>query len=324
MFYALLAAITIAFPRDGAKLPYVEDCYVIGAVRGGTATNVVVKDVSVPIYKTGAWAGLVPVKEGSNKITVKYGEEEKSVTVVVASKPIVSTNKTNVATNKVASIRSDKLPYASDKPIAHPFGLKPSQITVVLDPGHGGKDTGALSPHAFPEKDANLRVAREVRKALKSKGYKVVMTRDSDMALELYSRPKVSYDHSAKCFVSIHHNAPAYNKDPSKVRYSAVYFWNDIGRQFALPIAEKLAQATGDEVPSKGVINAGLAVTRNPEIPSCLVEVDFITSPQGEEDIWNVDRRRSVGKAIAEGIDLWCKTKNDNLKKDSKKGEKEK
>lgn len=322
MFCALLAAITIAFPRDGARLPYVEDCYVIGAVRGGTATNVVVKGVDFPVYRTGAWAGLVPVKEGINKITVKYGDEEKSVTVSVAApEPTVPADKAVAATNKAPATRSDKLPYASDTPIGHPCGLKPPQITVALDPGHGGSDTGALSPHGFPEKDANLRVAREVRKALESMGYNVVMTRDGDVALELYSRPEISYRNSAKCFVSIHHNAPAYNKDPSKVRYSAVYFWNDLGRRLALPIARKLGCATGDEVPSKGVIRAGFAVIRNPEIPSCLVEVDFITSPRGEEDIWNVERRRAAAKAIAEGIDLWCREPAED---NSKKGEKEK
>ena len=54
-------------------------------------------------------------------------------------------------------------------------------------------------------------------------------------------------------------------------------------------------------------MHANFAVTRNPEIPSCLVEADFVTSPAGEESIWNAARRRLVAEAIADGIDGWCK-----------------
>ena len=48
-------------------------------------------------------------------------------------------------------------------------------------------------------------------------------------------------------------------------------------------------------------------MTRNPEIPSCLVEADFVSSPEGEEAIWNAERRARMAKAIAAGIDDWCK-----------------
>jgi N-acetylmuramoyl-L-alanine amidase len=54
-------------------------------------------------------------------------------------------------------------------------------------------------------------------------------------------------------------------------------------------------------------MHANFAVTRNPEIPSCLVEADFVSSPEGEEAIWNAERRARMAKAIAAGIDDWCK-----------------
>jgi len=60
------------------------------------------------------------------------------------------------------------------------------------------------------------------------------------------------------------------------------------------------------EFKSNGTMHANFAVTRNPEIPSCLVEVDFVTSPEGEEAIWNVARRKRIAKSIALGIDAWC------------------
>jgi N-acetylmuramoyl-L-alanine amidase len=61
------------------------------------------------------------------------------------------------------------------------------------------------------------------------------------------------------------------------------------------------------EFKSNGPMHANFAVTRNPEIPSCLVEADFVSSPEGEEAIWNAERRARMAKAIAAGIDDWCK-----------------
>ena len=59
-----IASLVVAFPSDGARLPAVENCYVIGATRPGV-TNVVVAGKNVPVYKTGAWSTLVPVEEGT-------------------------------------------------------------------------------------------------------------------------------------------------------------------------------------------------------------------------------------------------------------------
>lgn len=311
MILAAIASLIVAFPSDGARLPSVENCYVIGATRPGE-TNVVVAGKNVAVYKTGAWSTIVPVEEGTNVVTVVGGGETNNVSVIVpkVKKKAFSGLAALAGTNSVlaaASKKWEKLPYASDTPAPHPFGKAPKDTTIIIDPGHGGTDTGALSPHAFPEKDANLRVARETRKALEKLGYKVFMTRDTDIAVELYERPKAAHTNEAAAFVSIHHNAPAIDRDPTGLRYSAVYAWNGTDRGLAREIAESVAKELEGEIPSKGVLSANFAVTRNPEIPSCLVEVDFITSPEGEEAAWNTPRRRRVGEAIARGIDAWCR-----------------
>jgi len=314
MILPAIASLIVAFPSDGARLPAVRNCYVIGATRPGE-TNVVVAGKNVPVYKTGAWSTIVPVAAGTNTIPVACGGETNSVKVLVpetAEKPFPGLAALAAGTNIApiaATNRWKKLAYASDTPAPHPFGKAPGETTIVIDPGHGGGDTGALSPHAFPEKDANLRVARETRKALEKLGYKVVMTRDTDVAVELYERPKAAHTNEAAAFVSIHHNAPAIDRDPTGLRYSAVYAWNGTDRGLAREIAASVAKELEGEIPSKGVLSANFAVTRNPEIPSCLVEVDFITSPEGEEAAWNTPRRRRVGEAIARGIDAWCRKK---------------
>lgn len=78
--------------------------------------------------------------------------------------------------------------------------------TVVIDPGHGGHDAGAVSGIA-KEKDLNLAVARKLRRRLEQQGYKVVMTRDGDYFLTLQQRVDIANRIPDSIFVSIHHNS---------------------------------------------------------------------------------------------------------------------
>ncbi|MFH1708026.1 MAG: N-acetylmuramoyl-L-alanine amidase [Planctomycetota bacterium] len=80
--------------------------------------------------------------------------------------------------------------------------------TVVIDPGHGGKDPGAISPvNGLQEKDVVLDIARTLGKLLETAGVKVFLTRDSDTFIPLEARPATANQHAAQLFVSIHANA---------------------------------------------------------------------------------------------------------------------
>ncbi len=307
MLGAALLAVTIAFPAPRARLPHLTTCYMSGAVERGV-TNLTVQGRSVDIYRTGAWVTMLDLVDGTNTVEVVAGGVASNHVFYVAAKPPPPSPDSPAATNRPPEKVYEKLAYAADEPVPHPRGKRPSEITIYLDPGHGGSDTGTLSPHAFPEKDANLRVAREVRRALLAKGYNVVMTRDSDVALELAERPRAAHAAKADAFVSIHHNATGYATDPRTVRYHTVYSWNPLGAALAQTINDAMARALDGDIPSNGTMHANFAVTRSPEIPSVLIEVDFITTPQGEEAAWNVPRRRRIGEAIAAGIEAWCQT----------------
>jgi N-acetylmuramoyl-L-alanine amidase len=300
----LLAAVSVAFPRDGAKLPFLERSYIIGAVGKGE-TNVVVQGRNVPVYRTGAWATTVKLAEGSNTVDVVSMSGEKiEVVYHVAKKPSPARSSAAKTPKKF-----QKLSYAADEAKDPPTNRPPSEVTIVIDAGHGGDETGALSPHGHCEKDANLKMARCVRDELRALGYNVVMTREDDRAIGLYDRPKVAHRAQADAFVSIHHNAPPLHANPLNLRYHAVYAWNDIGRNLARSVNESMAAALGDDLKDNGVISANFVVVRNPEIPSCLIEVDFITDPAGEEDSWSGPRRIFIAKAIAGGIASWCSGK---------------
>ncbi|MGN0855770.1 MAG: N-acetylmuramoyl-L-alanine amidase [Kiritimatiellia bacterium] len=304
---ALLLAVTIAFPAPRAKLPYLTTCYMSGAVERGV-TNLTVQGRPVAIYRTGAWVTMLDLVEGTNTVAVTAGAVTSNHVFYVAARPVPASGTGAPVSASAPEKPYAKLPYAGDVPVPHPYGKMPSEITIYLDPGHGGADPGTLSPHAFPEKEANLRVAREVRRSLAAKGYNVVMTRDADVPVVLTERARAAHVAKADAFVSIHHNAPGFGTDPRTVRYHAVYFWNPLGAALARSINVSLANALADDIPSEGTRQANFAVTRSPEIPSVLIEVDFITTPQGEADCWNWERRRRVGEAIAAGIDAWCKT----------------
>ena len=194
---------------------------------------------------------------------------------------------------------------------------------LIIDAGHGGRDTGAVSPHGKPEKDANLRLAKGVAEKLREKGFVVKMTREDDSFPALYDRPKVAHGANADAFVSIHHNAPGYESDPTQIRYQSVYAWNAIGEDLAGAIAARLAAARPD-LPSKGVLHANFAVTRNPEIPSCLVEADFVTHPEGERAAWDEAECERAAAAIADGIADWAAATKESLSQQSKTAKAEK
>ncbi len=289
----LVASVFIAFPGENARVPYVEQCYVSGYTTG-PETNLVIAGASVAVHRTGGWVTMVSVHSGTNVLQVgdcirKFVVDEKPSPLSPPSPPRVY----------------KKLPYAADRPVAGPAGKAPSAITVVVDAGHGGHDRGAVSPHELPEKDANLRMAKAVARELEQRGYRVLMTRTDDTFVELYERPRRAHELKADAFISIHHNAPGYSRDPRSVRYHAVYAWNDLGKRLAGAINRNMAAALGSSLPSQGVIGGNLAVTRSPEIPSCLVEVDFLTTPEGELDCWDPERRDRIAAAIAKGFADW-------------------
>jgi len=292
----LIAAVTVAFPGEGQRFGPLDRCYLIGATDGGE-TNILVAGRNVPVYRTGAWGVLLDVVPGTNSVSA--GGVVRTF-FVEPRRPAVR------GAAKSPEKKYEKLPYAGDEPKEHPKGRTPGEITIVIDPGHGAKDTGAVSPHGWFEKDANLMLAKEVRSALVSRGYKVVMTREDDSFPELYDRPKAAYACNADAFVSIHHNAPPHDRDPLKLRYHCVYAWNPLGERLAKAINARMAKSFGASLTNNGVMHANFAVTRNPEIPSCLVETDFVSSPAGEESIWDPARRRATAEAIAAGIADWC------------------
>ena len=186
-----------------------------------------------------------------------------------------------------------------------PLGLPPSEVLIVLDPGHGGPALGAVGPTGVTEKEVNLQQARAIRTVLEKAGFRVRMTRDSDIDVALYARARIAYEAKAAAFISVHHNSNAAQTDPRSVRHVSSYAWNDIGLNLARALHPHIAAVT--PIADRGVMTASFAVCRNPAIPSCLLELDFINCPEGEESIQQPEQQQRVAEAVLAGLRDWLR-----------------
>lgn len=191
----------------------------------------------------------------------------------------------------------------SSRPVA---GKKPSDLLILLDPGHGGSDTGALGPSGRFEKEANLLQARAIQKALAKAGFRVRLTREKDVSLGLYQRVCQSVDLRADAFLSIHHNACAYTTDPREVRHFISFGWNERGLELARALHGPTVAVSG--LRDRGVVRKSFAVCRNPAVPSCLMEFDFINCPEGEDAIFQRERCERFAQAIVQGFFTWMQS----------------
>ncbi len=176
-------------------------------------------------------------------------------------------------------------------------------MVIVLDPGHGGSDPGAIGPGGTREKDVNLKIALAASAWLQKQGVQVVLTRVDDYDVSLQNRCDIANQAGAACFVSIHCNAAT---DPD-AQGAETYYHDDSeeGRKLAQCLQENV---TALGLPGRGAKSdfnlhqSGLYVLRNTVMPAALVEVAFISNP--DEEAWLNDpaNQDAAGKAIAKGV----------------------
>ena len=305
MLGALFATILVTFPAEGQKLPPTARTYVIGAVepQGSDArrARLYLNDVEVDVYRTGAFLAMARTQPGTNTLTFTRGDETLvrrfTVAVPVAAAP--------AAPSKPHDPYADLgIPTNATFAAKPPRGTPPQRIHVMVDAGHGGNDSGAISPRGLKEKDFNILQAKAVEAALKRAGFMVTMTRSDDSFPALYDRPRRAFREKADVFISIHHNATGAGSNPREVRHTVTYASNEKGLSLARAIQKHVAQAVAP-VHDNGAQIKSLAVCRNPAVPSCLVEVDFINLPEGEEASADPVRRERVATAIVLGLLDW-------------------
>ncbi|MCD6569688.1 MAG: N-acetylmuramoyl-L-alanine amidase, partial [Deltaproteobacteria bacterium] len=251
----------------------------------------------------------------------------------MAQRPFVSSVK------KVRSGAKAKVP--SDIPsIARQLSLKVSRI--VIDPGHGGKDPGAIGPHGEREKDIALAVSKRLANRLKKEGFDVFLTRETDVFIPLEERTAFANKKKADLFISIHANA---NRNRSTCGVET-YFLNLTTDETAIQVAARENATTSKSISSLqliindlmlnskinesskfakyvhtsiikslkngnykrndlGVKQAPFYVLLGAQMPSILIEIGFITHSRECLLLRNSSYQNTIINGIAKGINTY-------------------
>lgn len=233
-----------------------------------------------------------------------------------------------------------KLDPTVDKRVAIPttvrslgqeFGL--GVRTIVIDPGHGGKDPGAYRVGAMPEKQIALHVAIELAQVLSADGFDVRLTRDSDVFVPLRERNTMARKWGADLFISVHVNdaenagahgietwvgalakdaaaaavaarenfgAGTFSELPAYVAELLANTKTNESRELARCVQTKTVSASG--AADRGIREAGFVVLLGLRVPSVLVELGFSSNPGEAAKLASADYRRNLAHGLASGV----------------------
>ena len=234
--------------------------------------------------------------------------------------------------------REAKPTMAGDRSLIRALGLKIGRI--VIDPGHGGHDTGTIGPNGLQEKDLVLEVGRRLGKLLESRvGADVVFTRDDDTFIPLETRTSIANQEQADLFVSIHANS---SRDPD-ARGVETYYLNFTSNADALEVASR-ENAVSDKsihelqdlvkkialkekieesrefatdvqrslhnglavknaaIRDRGVKKAPFIVLIGANMPSILAEISFVSNPTDARKLQTADYRQRIAESLYRGI----------------------
>jgi N-acetylmuramoyl-L-alanine amidase len=227
---------------------------------------------------------------------------------------------------------------AGSRTLTRVLGLKIARI--VIDPGHGGHDTGTIGPTGLREKDVVLDVGLRLKKLLVRKvGCDVVMTRSDDTFIPLEERTAIANEKAADLFVSIHANASRdrnargietyylnFTSNPDALEVAArenatsqesVHQLQDLikkiamkekieeseefARQLQKEVCQRTARWSGNQR-DRGVKKAPFVVLIGANMPSVLAEISFLTNPRDEKSLRRSDYRQKIAEALYQGI----------------------
>jgi len=169
-------------------------------------------------------------------------------------------------------------------------------MKICIDPGHGGKDTGALGPTGLTEASVALAISQYLADKLVALGLIVRLTRDTDVFIELGARCGIANIWAADYFVSVHLNCDG----PTAAGIETLYK-TDKGKALATPIQREMIEATGDT--DRGLkYRSDLYVLNGTNMPACLAETGFISNPDFEAKFRTADYQILLADAIAAGV----------------------
>ena len=214
-------------------------------------------------------------------------------------------------------------------PILRPAQLAPRPLrTIVIDPGHGGQDTGTQNkPGKLDEKVFTLDVAKRLQRLLADSGWKVVLTRTDDRFVALPARAEIANNANADMFVSIHFNAVANNKTVKGTETYVLTPRFQRSTSSALPSDEDKVEQVGNrhdgwsavlgmqmhrqllgklKTEDRGFKRARFAVLRLVDCPSVLVEAGYLSNDAEARKLSTEAYRGDIAEALAAGIQAYA------------------
>ncbi|MEN9568007.1 MAG: hypothetical protein RLZZ69_3203, partial [Cyanobacteriota bacterium] len=253
---------------------------------------------------------------------LKVRQESTQVVLEITTRLRYHLGKLSINDNEVAlpiEIGLAPLPE-SDAPLLPPgFAKVPKENTigeslppltadrprVIIDPGHGGEDSGAIGIDGLREKDVILPIALDVEEILRKQNIDVVMTRDTDVFISLEGRTDLANRVKADLFVSIHANSISLSR-PDVSGLETYYY--DSGRRLAELIHWSILN--GVDIDDRSIRRARFYVLRHSTMPAVLVEVGFVTGAVDADNLEDPNHRRLMAEAIAKGIVEYIKQNN--------------
>jgi len=178
-------------------------------------------------------------------------------------------------------------------------------MRIGLDPGHH-PDRGAVGPRGLEERDANLRLAREVGRLLRAEGAEVVFTREEE-ALPLRERHARLRELDPEIVVSLHHNSVGDNADPRAKHGTQTFWYHPWSKDLAEKIHAAMLRALGSA--DLGCHRRDLYLPRYPGCPTVLLEPEYLILPEMEAAFLDAARRAKLAAAIVEGMRTFAATR---------------
>lgn len=217
----------------------------------------------------------------------------------------VSTQTTDSGDVYIIDINPPAAPATT--PVAGAGGSLAGKI-VCIDPGHGGKDTGAPGIGGLFEKNIALAIGKQLSAILTADGAHVVMTRDDDTFIPLTTRSQIGIDAHADCYVSIHCDSSSSGRNSAEGSTVWYHANNSASRDLARSVSARLAQLS-DGIRTDGIRSdfvrypgIGFSVLRHSTEPAVLVENGYMNSDVDIKELANTDVQHKIAEGIAAGI----------------------
>lgn len=235
---------------------------------------------------------LLTPAPGVQILNPRHINAESFIVPLQRSGAAVAANPSPTSPNTQINVPRPAAPAPGSTPV--PSG----RYVVVIDPGHGGRDPGAVGIGGIREKDIVLDISHKVAQYLQQQGVQVIMTRTDDREIDLAPRVSIAARARANAFVSIHANAISMSRPD--VNGFETYFAP--GRSSRLASAIQNSVLSSINIRDRGVRTARFYVIRNTSMDSALVETGFVTGAEDAANFQNPAWRSRMAEAIGRGI----------------------